>query len=207
MPDNVSKQLYAARREAIKAIYFELGADRSFKKLAPIAREKFGGPSLRTIMEWSRLERWPEAAQRYDTQRAALQLQKADELIAVQDIDEAAALQAVARRYLHQINSGVLGIKETKDALACVESSLRMLRDLTGDNPRRRLSTVNNHLTIVDAAPSPAIAALAAFRPRMLAPAEMTDADAPMDAAPAIVAEPADAAQERDVPAAVPDTT
>jgi hypothetical protein len=164
--DKITQELIAARREAIKRIYFEQGADRSFSKLVPIVREKFGGPSQRVIQGWSAAEHWLEQARQYDAQRVALALRQSEEIIGAADLDEAEALWQVARQYLKAIVGRTLSLQEAKTAMSIVESALRVFSELTGSTVRRRSPAVQNNTLIVEG-PGPAQRALAALEARL----------------------------------------
>ena len=134
--DAVSRELYLARKAAVLRLYLDQGPDRSLRKLAPVVKEKFGGPSLRTILDWSRQDKWTEEAKRHDAQRAQMALRRVDEIAAEADIDEVEALRAIAAQHLRMIQSRTLSLKETRDALAIIRDALSAVADLTGGAKR-----------------------------------------------------------------------
>jgi len=128
--DKLTLELLAARREAIKRMYFELGADRSFSKLMPPVVEKFGGPSRRVVMGWSAAEHWPKQAAEFDAQRAALKLQRAEEITEASGIDEVEVLSRIIQMRLKDIAGGALSLQEQRHAMGVVEGALRALNAL-----------------------------------------------------------------------------
>ena len=147
-------------------MYNELGADRSFAKLIPLVKERFGGPSQRVIQGWSAKEHWPEQARQFDAARAETLLARAEEVIASADVDEAETLHQIARQHLRDIANKTLSLAERKIAMGIAESALRALGELTG-SARRRPSLVQNNNTLIVGEGGPARRALDALGARM----------------------------------------
>ena len=143
--DPISADLLLTRRHACSRMYFELGPARSIAKLAPLVRQRFGGPQLRTLFTWSKEDNWVAGAALYDAKRVEVLLREATAPADASDIDEIAALQQIARLQIKKIQSGVLAVREVKDALAVVEASLRIVADLTS-RPQRRTGGSSTHI-------------------------------------------------------------
>jgi hypothetical protein len=111
------------RREAIFALYRDMGPGRTYERVIEMARLKYGAVSRRTLVNWSQQHNWHARLAEYDQRLVAAAQPSPVEL--GPDFDMVDALNRIAQSALHRVLMN--GNGKPRDLKALVETAEKAL--------------------------------------------------------------------------------